>query len=800
MNRRLRRPYRPTLFALEGREVPAAVGGLDPSFGTLGKFDFSVIAGQNHAINAIAVQPDGKIVVAGTTDTTNPASADFLIARLNPNGTLDTTFNGSGKVTVNFGAGSDDEATGVGVLADGSIVAGGFTNKAGNYDFAAVKLNTNGGLDPGFGTGGLATFNISGEDKAFALALTPDRTQVVLAGASSIGANDDVSLLRLSSAGTIDPGFNGGAAKVFPLGFTEQARAAVVQQDGQIVLAGFQTNGANTDSIALRVAANGSATDPAFGNTTSGGNKFDLLDLGNEDKALAVAIQPDNNVVIAGYASPTAGNKDFSIARLKGTDGSLDTTFNTTGKLTVDFGGTDDEATSVLIQPDVKIVVSGFSNATAGNQDMAVARLTTAGKLDTSFDTTGKSTVDFGGVNDQSFASAFDAAGRVMLAGRAGANAALARLVGTIEPSNELLVGGTTNGQGVLFTAPPGGNQFATPGTTVNLLPGASTAVRTAVADVNGDGIADLIAVSGPGGPATLTVLNGKDNSVLVAPFNVFEASFTGGAFVSAADLNGDGKADLVVTPDQGGGPVVALYDGAKLSTGSTADAAQIVRFFGINDPAFRGGARSALGDVNADGTPDLAIAAGFTGGPRVALYSGKQVIANASALAAPPGIPGASFQLVPDFFAFENTVRNGVFVAIGDVDGDGFGDLVLGGGPTAGPRVRVISGKQVLSVSGLGDLDANVAATPALQLANFFAGDPNTRGGVPVAVKDVDGDNKADLVTGSGQNLAGFPALPAKVLVFRSATVLSGSGNPTPDQSLDVFGNATLAGGVFVG
>jgi hypothetical protein len=198
--------------------------------------------------------------------------------------------------------------------------------------------------------------------------------------------------------------------------------------------------------------------------------------------------------------------------------------------------------------------------------------------------------------------------------------------------------------------------------------------------------------------------------------------------------------------------------------------------FFGIDDPAFRGGARAAVGDFNGDGTPDLAVAAGFNGGPRVSLYAGKSVF-------------GTPTRLVNDFFAFTGpdatTLRNGVFVAAGDVDGDGFADLIAGGGPGGGPRVLTISGRILMT--------AGVAAAQAAPLMNFFvAGNEADRGGVRVAAVDSDGGNRADVVVGSGENL------PSRVRIYLGKDITS-AAEPGTFQDLDPFG-ATLPGGVFVG
>jgi hypothetical protein len=199
--------------------------------------------------------------------------------------------------------------------------------------------------------------------------------------------------------------------------------------------------------------------------------------------------------------------------------------------------------------------------------------------------------------------------------------------------------------------------------------------------------------------------------------------------------------------------------------------------FFGINDVNFRGGARASVGDLDGDGVPDLAVSAGFGGGPRVALYHGTTLFG------------GTPAPLTNDFFAFPGAesegLRNGVYLAVADVDTDGFGDLIFGAGPGGGPRVYVLSGRQVLG----GDL-AGAYANP---LANFFvAGNVTDRGGVRVAAKDVDGDGVPEVVTGTGEGQA------SGVRIY-SGTALAGTVEPDVLQDLDPFGR-TLTDGVFVG
>ena len=306
---------------------------------------------------------------------------------------------------------------------------------------------------------------------------------------------------------------------------------------------------------------------------------------------------------------------------------------------------------------------------------------------------------------------------------------------------------------------------------------GFTGSVRSTTADVNGDGTPDTVFVTGPGTPIRFTVVSGASgNAVLVPPTAPFSGSegFTGGGFVAAADLDGDGRAEMAFTPDQGGGPRVTIFS----LVGGDALAVR-ANFLGITgDDNFRGGARPALGDVNGDGTPDLAVAAGFLGGPRVALFDGKSLLG------------GNPQKLVNDFFAFNgadvDTLRDGAYVAIGDLTGDGRGDLIFGGGPNGGARVFALSGALVAA--------GKIADAYAAPVANFFVGgDSTSRGGVRVGAADADGDGRADLLAGSG---AGSPA---RVRVYLGKD-FAGAGEPAAYQDLAPFGGAALPDGVYVG
>ncbi|MFO0800917.1 MAG: VCBS repeat-containing protein [Gemmataceae bacterium] len=291
--------------------------------------------------------------------------------------------------------------------------------------------------------------------------------------------------------------------------------------------------------------------------------------------------------------------------------------------------------------------------------------------------------------------------------------------------------------------------------------------VRVATADVNLDGVEDIIVGPGPGTAAEIKVYSGANfptspDTSLIASGYAFETSFLGGVFVSVGDINKDGVPDLVVTPDEGGGPRVRIVSGK--------DRTIIADFLGIDDASFRGGARTAVGDLNNDGNVDLVVAAGFGGGPRVAVFDGKSLR---------PG--GTPTKLINDFFLFEQELRNGAYVAVGDLNGDGYGDLIGGGGPGGGPRVYALSGFGLTQQNGTQTV-----------MANFFAGDTNNRGGVPVAVKNIDGDQRADIVAGAG---SGGQAV---VTTYLGSTITP-TGTPAPYQRFLVFDSSFL-GGAYVG
>jgi hypothetical protein len=293
---------------------------------------------------------------------------------------------------------------------------------------------------------------------------------------------------------------------------------------------------------------------------------------------------------------------------------------------------------------------------------------------------------------------------------------------------------------------------------------GGGSDIRTVVADFNGDGTLDLAFATGTRATAGVRILNGRTGTNLAVPTEVL-SGFTGGVYLAAADIDGDGRAELAVSADAGGGTRVSVF---RIGRGFTT----VADFLAFGDANFRGGSRITLADVNSDGAADLIVGAGIGGGPRVAIYSGETLLG------------GNPRQLVPDFFALDPNLRSGVFVTAADVDGDGFADVLYSTGNTGGPRVRVVSGAVLTNNPGRDAFGLEA-------LADFFALDPDDRNGLRIAARDLNNDGTAELVVASGA------VAVARVRVMTLEDMRSGDTTTGIHDPLD---GVIAADGVFVG
>ncbi|MFE2587261.1 calcium-binding protein, partial [Streptomyces sp. NPDC059378] len=289
--------------------------------------------------NAVALQADGKIVVVGSSWREYDDCCWFVVARYNPDGTLDNTFSGDGRVFADFN--SPTEAQDVAIDSSGRIVA------AGSFggEMAVLRLRSDGTPDTTFGGDGTVTANPAGPvpqegGQGRALALQPDGK--ILVGGEVGSTRFDFALLRFNTDGSLDTGFDGDGIVRTDLGDYDSVEGLAVQPDGRIVAAG----GSGSRFALARYLPNG-ALDTSFNRNgtvlTPGGTAAD------------VKVQPgDGRIVVAGSNGPGG---DFAVARYN-PDGSQDTGFGNGGLATADFGGTD-AANGVALQTDGRIVAAG---------------------------------------------------------------------------------------------------------------------------------------------------------------------------------------------------------------------------------------------------------------------------------------------------------------------------------------------------------------------------------------------------------------------------------------------------------
>ena len=342
-----------------------ANGNLDPAFGSGGKVTIDLAIASNVRVD-LAIDAAGRIVVAGTVTRDPFLPSDVGVARLTAGGVLDATFGVGGMVTTDI-AGFADEGNSVAIQSDGKIVVAGTARSSaasGAADFAVVRYHADGSLDASFDTDGKVTTDFFGfDDQGNGVAIQNDGRIVVAGTAKPANDTSDFGVVRYDANGTLDTTFDGDGKTLTDIAadWDEGNAVAIQPSDGRIVVVGgaIVPNAFGTfhDFALVRYDTNGSL-DAGFG---AGGKVITDFSSGN-DMGTDVVIAGDGRIVAAGWVADPADVElliDFGVARYEST-GALDASFAGGGKVITDLGHID-YGQGVALQGDCKIVVAGWS-------------------------------------------------------------------------------------------------------------------------------------------------------------------------------------------------------------------------------------------------------------------------------------------------------------------------------------------------------------------------------------------------------------------------------------------------------
>ncbi len=411
-------------------KTQAAGGDLDNTFGVGGKVSSNLFK-QTEVAKAIALQNDGKIVVAGdTTPFSPPFNSDFALARYNSDGSLDETFGNGGKVATDFDTRHADHINALVIQSDGKILAAGFAHFRGSddnndYGFALARYNSNGTLDATFGNGGKVITNISNptdgtyifyRESIHAIAIQNDGKIVATGSARPSGVpSSDFATLRYNANGSLDSTF-GNNGKVF-MDFPNEnipdsndaADSVIIQNNGKIVVGGRIHRGYFNHGI-VRYNSDGTL-DSSFGNSGRIITDFPRQGYAQDNRENELAIQNDSKIILAGFAAND--DRRFSLARFN-ENGTIDNTFGSNGRVFTDLSGA---IHAVKILNNGKIIAAGATENDSGN--FALAQYNSDGSPDTSFGNNGTIITDFAGGADRINALAIQGDGKILAAGSA---------------------------------------------------------------------------------------------------------------------------------------------------------------------------------------------------------------------------------------------------------------------------------------------------------------------------------------------------------------------------------------------
>ncbi|HSQ18140.1 MAG TPA: VCBS domain-containing protein [Anaerolineales bacterium] len=384
-------------------------GRLDVSFSGDGKVTTNI--GTTDRGRALAVQPDGKVILVGETTSGN---YNFAVIRYNMDGSLDTSFDGDGKAITDFGW--TDVPYGVLIQTDNKIIVGGYANE----NFGVARYNPDGSLDSSFSEDGKAT--TSGvrvlDFEPLGVALQPDGKIVLVSTCWDDNIGYGIVVARFTEDGELDQSFGNNGMVVAGFGDMASAHDVVILPNDNILISGYGGDyTVDKEGILLVQYQPDGTLDRSFG--SNGSVLTHIGRTSGSSLGVALALQPDNKFVVTGNS-----DEFFVLARYN-EDGSLDESFDEDGLIMIDsILGKD-----VAIQPNGKIIVAGTGDPYTFYGNMEVHRYNPDGSLDTTFGESGRVVVNF--VDDYGYATALGPSGEIYVAGNAGADFGLARIVGS---------------------------------------------------------------------------------------------------------------------------------------------------------------------------------------------------------------------------------------------------------------------------------------------------------------------------------------------------------------------------------
>lgn len=390
--------------------IIAQPGSLDSTFGVNGKVTTSLRTSNcPDYAHSAILQADGKILVAGRSS--NCSNNDFGLVRYNSDGTLDNTFGTGGKVITDFGSAIDD-CNSVALQPDGKIVAAGCANVS-TLDFALIRYNSNGTVDNAFGSSGKVSTDFGGSDDKINTVIVQADGRIVVGGTSSDNSDNNFAMARYSTYGTLDNTFGTGGKVITDfVTNSDYGNSLIMQTDGKLLLAGNNANGSNSsDYVFALVRYNSNGTlDNSFGTNGKVTTDFGVYkDYGN-----SVAIQADGKIIVGGTVDFV---NDYALARYN-SNGTLDNTFGLGGKVTSHLvTNRQYYGASVAVQMDGKIILAGNSSAN-NNKDFSMIRYNSNGSVDSTFGVVGEVFTDFGSIDDMAFSLIIQADGKLFLAGQ----------------------------------------------------------------------------------------------------------------------------------------------------------------------------------------------------------------------------------------------------------------------------------------------------------------------------------------------------------------------------------------------